>query len=363
VEGRKLTFIPALDGVRAIAIVLVVLHHTFRQFEGGRSGVDVFFVLSGFLISSLIVNEFDSTRAVSLKNFYKRRAYRLFPAAAALLVVVVAYATVTEAAHGKGIPGSVYESALFAVLYITNWGWAFGAHLAAPLVHLWSLAVEEQFYLLAPIAFALALPRWSRQTVIRGLLVIGVIGVAWRAVLFAQDASLSRLRFGLDVHADGLIVGCMLGVAFASGLAPRLFAGAAGKEWIGVAAVVGLGALSLNWYATWSGLEAWGPTLWAAVSALLLCSVVGQTTGLHVRFLGLAPMRRVGKVSYALYLWHLPVLYYGFRALGPGTSMWVSVPICWAISYAFAEASFRFVETTAHRIRDQRARRYQSVGA
>ena len=360
---RKLTFIPALDGVRAIAIAMVLLHHTFRQFEGGRAGVDVFFVLSGFLITSLIVNEFDARRAISLKGFYRRRAYRLFPAAAFLLLGVLAYATITEVAHGNGLPGAVVESVVFAVLYITNWGWAFGAHLAAPLVHLWSLAAEEQFYLLAPLALAVALPRFSRQAIIRGLLAVGLVGVAWRALLFAHDATRPRLRFGLDTHADGLIVGSMLGVAFASGLAPRLFNQAKAKEWTGLAAIVGLGALSLSWYAKWSGLEAWGPTMWAVLSAVVLCCVVGQTTGLHLQLLNLPPVRRLGKVSYALYLWHLPVLYYGVRALGADRSLWVTVPICWVVSYALAEISFRFVETTAHRIRDQRAQRYQSVGA
>ncbi len=351
---RKLTFIPALDGVRAIAIAMVVLHHTFRQFEGGRAGVDVFFVLSGFLITSLIVNEFDAKQRISLKGFYRRRAYRLFPAAAFLLVVVLGYATVTNLASGDGLPKSVIKSAIFAVLYITNWGWAFGAHLAAPLVHLWSLAVEEQFYLLAPIALLLALPRFSRHAIIRGLFAVGLVGAAWRALLFAHDATLSRLRFGLDTHADGLIVGSMLGLAFASGLAPRLFNQAKAKEWAGLAALVGLGALSLSWYARWAGLEAWGPTMWAVLSAVVLCCVVGQSTGLHLKFLNLPPVRRLGKVSYALYLWHLPVLFYGVRALGADRSLWVTVPICWTLSYAMAEISFRFVETTAHRVRDRR---------
>ncbi len=168
------------------------------------------------------------------------------------------------------------------------------------------------------------------------------------------------MRFGLDTHADGLIIGCALGVAFASGLAPRLFANVRAKEWVGLAAMVVLGALSLSWYRNWSGLEAWAPTVWALAGAVLLGCVVGPETGLHLRLLDLAPVRRIGKVSYALYLWHLPVLFYGVRALGPGTSLWVTVPICWTVSYAFAEISFRFVETTAHRIRDQRVKRVAS---
>jgi peptidoglycan/LPS O-acetylase OafA/YrhL len=367
-EGRTLTFIPAVDGLRAIAIVMVMFHHADQPhtwFDGGRGGVDVFFVISGFLITSLLVNDFDRHGGLNLKRFYSRRAYRLLPAVAVMLVAVVGYASVTAKLAHHPLPRSTAWAAVLALLYVSNWAWAFGAKLPPLLVHLWSLAAEEQFYLLAPIAFALMLPRMTRRAILVALAGAGASLVAWRGVYYAAHAhirttlAISRLRFGLDMHADGLIIGCLIGLAFASGMAPRLFGSEASsvraKQALGVAAILFLVAITFVDQHAWAGAEFWIPLVYALAGAAAVLSVIGVPDGLHIRVLTWPPIKRIGRISYALYLWHLPVEVFTYRAMGLQRPLVERVAVAWIISYALAEGSWWLVETQAQRIRDARA--------
>lgn len=363
-QGRKLENIAAIDGLRAIAVVMVMLHHAVQPntwFDGGRGGVDVFLVISGFLITSLLVNEFDRTDRVSLPKFYRRRAYRLLPASIVMLGVTVAYATVTSVASGFGVPRPPFKAALFALVYASNWAWAFGANLPGYFIHLWTLAAEEQFYLVAPIALAVMLPRMSRRSVVITIGVVGVVLVAWRGFLFANDTDLYRIRFGLDTHADGILIGSMLGVAFASGLGTRIFAADDAKRGLGVASIIALVLITVVDQHDWAGVEFWLPLVYGLAGLAAVVSVIGQPDGLHIQVLTNNVMRRIGKVSYALYLWHLPVMYFSYRALGDGVPLLIKVIIGSALSYVAAELSWRLVEAPAQRIRDARANRRQEV--
>lgn len=361
-EGRKLNHIPAIDGLRAIAIVMVILHHAVAPrtwFDGGRGGVDIFMVLSGFLISSLLVNEYDRDDKVSMPAFYRRRAYRLLPAFIAMLGATLFYATLISVREHHGIPNPPFRAAIYALLYVSNWAWAFGASLPGYMIHLWSLAVEEQFYFVAPLAFALLLPRVSRPSIVRILMAVGALGVVWRAVLVASDAKVHRIDFGTDTHADGLIVGCILGVAFTSGLAPKLFEGRAEKRTWGLAALGLLLGIAVIDQHSWPGVATWRPLAYALVGALAIISVLGQDTGPHITFLTHKVMRRIGRVSYALYLWHLPVLYFFYRETD-GWPLIVKAGISTAISFALAELSWKLLEAPAQRIRDRRTSRQEA---
>jgi peptidoglycan/LPS O-acetylase OafA/YrhL len=344
---RKLGFIGGIEGLRAVAIFMVMLHHLSIRphwFDGGRGGVDVFFVISGFLISALLVNEFDRDGGLDLKRFYTRRAFRLLPAVLVMLGAVLVYATVRAKLHHDPVPTGLFKQACWAVLYVANWTQAFGKFAFAPLIHLWSLSVEEQFYFLAPLALVFTLPRFTRPRILTGLVAIGAIGVLWRGVLVANDVSKFRIRFGLDTHADGLILGCVLGIAFASGLFPKQFGPSRAKELLGPASLVVLVAITV-FQQPWRYDEFVAPALHAAVGGVAIWSVIGQERGVHLKLLNLAPVRRLGKVSYGMYLWHLPVELYSWAALGNDKPLWLRTIVAWTIAYGLAEASFWLVET------------------
>lgn len=330
-----------------------VLPHTW--FDGARGSVDVFFAVSGFLITSLVVGEFDRTGRIDRKAFYRRRAVRLLPALGVFVVGIAAYASLLRITSGDS-PIDTFRALGFAVFYVSNWAWAFGAHLPLQFVHLWTLAVEEQFYFVAPLALGLALPRFRRAAIIRVLAAIAVVGIAWRAYLFTDGATVERLRFGLDVHADSLLVGCMLGVAYASGLLPRVFAANKAKKWIGNGIVGAILAMTFLDMHAWPGQEWWAPAVWAVMAGVAVCSVVGQIDGAHVRFLESRVVQRIGKVSYGLYLWHLPAQLYVARALGADVPQVVRIAVAWAVAYVLAELSYRIIEMPAQEWRKRRDR-------
>lgn len=364
-EVRKLGFVGGIEGLRAVAIFMVMLHHLAIRphvFDGGRGGVDVFFVISGFLISALLVNEFDRDGGLDLKRFYVRRAFRLIPAVLVMLVVVLAYATLRAKLDHHPTPTGLFEQAGWAVLYVANWAQAFGTFAFAPLVHLWSLSVEEQFYFLAPIALAFTLPRFTRPRIVSFLVAIGAVGVVWRGVLVASDADKFRIRFGLDTHADGLVLGCILGVAFASGLFPTLFGPSRLKEMLGPGSLLLLAAITV-FQQPWKYDEFIAPLLHAAAGGLAVWAVIGQERGLHVSVLNLAPVRRLGKVSYGMYLWHLPVEIYVWAAMGIDKPLWLRTVVAWSIAYALAEASYWLVESPMLRLAKTRRVRATQGGS
>lgn len=356
-QPRRLKFIPAIDGLRALAIVMVMAHHAIEGrtwFDGARGSVDLFFVISGYLITSLVVNEFDKEGRVDLKRFYRRRAYRLFPAVTVMIIGVAVYATADKLFFDGARLRPTYMALFYAATYVSNWAWAFGANLPMQFVHLWTLAVEEQFYVIAPISLAIALPRVRRNTIITSLLVLCATGIAWRFFLVAHDAEKWRIRFGLDTHADSLLMGCVVGLMFSSGMGGRLFEASTLKRRVGTVILIAFGAMTFLDIHSWRGQEAWAPTVWAVMGVVAVVSVVGQPDGWHVRVLEQPFIQRIGKVSYALYLWHLPVQVYSARIMGYDRPLWLRTAIAWAISYGLAELSWRVVESPIQRLRTKR---------
>jgi peptidoglycan/LPS O-acetylase OafA/YrhL len=192
--------IPELDGVRAVAVLLVMLFHiAYPAMPGGWVGVDIFFVLSGFLITSILLNEHEATRRIDLKAFYIRRARRLLPAVTFLLLC---YGTFLIA-----IGQSIRKAAVaFAAthLYAVNWLMAFDAPVDfGPFYHFWSLSIEEQFYLLWPLSLIglLAVRRVRRRIPILLMTAAGLIS-AWRIVLYLSGATADRILYGFDTRAD-----------------------------------------------------------------------------------------------------------------------------------------------------------------
>jgi peptidoglycan/LPS O-acetylase OafA/YrhL len=222
-QAPKLAYEPALDGLRGVAIALVVSWHAFGWPVRGFLGVQLFFVLSGFLITTLLLQEWQRTGSISLPSFYRRRALRLLPALAVLLLTYVFAQVVREVFDPHSLAlGVALRSALIAAFYVTNVAQAAGVVLPVPLNHLWSLAAEEQFYLLWPFLLVGALRRGVPRRLVEAGLVIGIVLVALQRLhLSLGDASRARLHYGPDVSFDAILIGCLLGIWFAAGAAPR----------------------------------------------------------------------------------------------------------------------------------------------
>lgn len=296
----KLGYRPPLDGLRGLSVLAVMAMHFGVSFaKGGGYGVDVFFVLSGFLITALLLQEWDRTGRISLKDFYIRRALRLLPALTLLLAAFCLYSTLfldTEEARTN------YKYTLAALFYSANWVRAFGHTMMGALGHTWSLSIEEQFYLIWPPLLLVMLRYRVRLRKILYLLLAGVIVVAiHRALLWHGEPSFYRTYNGLDTRADDLLIGCAVAILAVSGLLPKISLLAIPAAIIVViAVVVGMSDAAFLGYG--------GVTVFAGLVALVLVSLLTKPPGIVSLILECAPLVWVGRLSYSLYLWHYPVL-------------------------------------------------------
>ena len=349
--GFELGYRPALDGLRAVGVLAVLLGHS-ELLSGGFLGVDVFFVLSGFLITSLLLEEHARVGRVSLRGFYTRRALRLLPALAP--VVVVGGGAMIAWSPGWDSIGFV----LSVLFYVANWAIVAG-HSQGLLAHTWSLAIEEQFYILWPVVLLLLL-RVTRRRILLALLLAAAapLAVAYRFWTLVTTAASdpSRLYVGLDTHADPLLIGCALGLFCHSALFKRTRAAAIGWNVAGVVAVPVLVGLFL-WSRFPIDYAFASVSTWIALATAVLI-VATLAPGSPVAWLlSQRPLTWIGKRSYALYLWHYPVFFVA------GVLWWRTVPdwvgllkadlstgvAAWAITFALAAASFRYIEAPALR--------------
>lgn len=310
---------PALDGLRAVAVAGVILYHVglSKVVVGGYLGVDMFFVLSGFLITSLLWRELDATGRINLRAFYARRALRLFPALAAVIAVSLALAAVIAALRpASDIPNATVEGLPWVMFYVGNWAKALSVGNLGLLSHAWSLAVEEQFYLVWPPVLLLLVRGLRRPAAAAVVLSVATAGeMVYREWAFRAGWSLARIANGTDTHSDGLLFGSALACwALAAGGETRLRARVV--PW-GAAAV--LGALMVAVSPTPSRLQFAYPLAVLAGGALVWC-LTGGPIPVMTRVLTWPPVRWTGERSYGLYLWHFPILM-AARALEPQTSL------------------------------------------
>ena len=338
---------PALDGLRAVAVVGVLLYHSGLSWaKGGFLGVDVFFALSGFLITSLLLQEYDRWSHLDLLAFWGRRARRLLPAMFLVVIAVAVYAKVyVDEASQSGLRGDSISS----LLYVANWQFVlqgssyFDQYVApSPLKHTWSLAIEEQFYLVFPLVLLILLAwlgrRWLRLALV---LLGGAVLSAWlMAALFVPGEDPSRVYYGTDTRVQTLLVGAALAAAL-PWLAERRAVRAVAPALSVVSGIAVIGALV--WLSdSDSRLYRGGFLLVAVVSTVLIGSVVigrGPVRWLLER----RAMVRVGVISYGVYLWHWPI----FVWLTPDRTH-LSAPALLAlrflVTFVVAAVSYEFVE-------------------
>lgn len=353
--------IPALDGLRGIAILMVVVFHVSPVWlQGGFLGVDIFFILSGFLITSLLLQEFSRFQRVNLKHFYMRRLLRLTPA---FVLLVLVYLIVTWRLSDSTQDFKDYaKEAFIALFYLTNWTRALGIHTQGILGHTWSLAIEEQFYLLWPMTLLLALRLGRNPYTTTMVVAMGVALLSWglRAYWMSQDVSIVRLYNGLDTRVDSLMVGAAL-AGFILWLSyqdtndqnPQRQSKA--RAWItqciAVGSIPAVGVLaSLVWFADWQdpALYYWQFSLCYGATALIIAFLALENKSLVARILGLKPLVFIGTISYGLYLWHYPVLLVLLQWEVRGYTL---LAYCGIISLMIASASYYGLEKPLLRLK------------
>ncbi len=358
--------LPALDGLRAFAVLAVIAYHAgISWMPGGLLGVDTFFVLSGFLITGLLITEYRNTRRIDLKTFWIRRSRRLMPALLVLLVGVAAYARWIAA---PGDVATLRLDAMSTLLYVANWRFALSDqsyfnHFSAPspLLHTWSLSVEEQFYVLWPLVVFLLMrhsartvDRWriQRQKAQSLALSIAVLGAAASAVvglaLLADGMDTSRIYYGTDSRSQALLVGAALAVWRGQRTRPI---SARARSVLSVVGCLAAVTLLVIW-TTVSGqsrpLYAGGFLGVAIVVMLLVASIVEAPRGPLARALAWAPFTFIGRISYGLYLWHWPI-FLTLTATRTGANGVVLLLLRLAATLAITLASFHLVENPIRR--------------
>ena len=308
--ARQLGYRPALDGVRGIAIAIVVAFHAFGWPSAGTLGVDLFFVLSGFLITTLLLEEHACSGGIHIRAFYLRRARRLLPALFALLAPLVVLGAATVVFRGPA-PSALLLGIGAALTYTSNIVVAVDSSaLPAALTHLWSLAGEEQFYILWPLFLVVLIGRGGVRLLGRVVSMLLVLAVLYRLQLLLRGASIERIYYGPDTHADSLLVGCAFGCYFVRGGLPWMIASKrARKVSIAVSLVAVLAAVAfvgrLSPQLAHQTLLV--PTGFAvAAGVFIVCAALGGSAvagGLSAR-----PLVFLGRISYSVYLWHLPLL-------------------------------------------------------
>jgi peptidoglycan/LPS O-acetylase OafA/YrhL len=325
-------------------------HEGVSELSGGFLGVDVFFVLSGFLITDLLVSQYDRLGRLDLKDFWSRRARRLLPALALMLIVVSAAATVIEPDQGTSLrlallAAATYTSNWYQILHHVSYFASLGLFTAPPpLDHLWSLAIEEQFYLIWPLIVWLLILRLNgRRARVTATLILAAMSALAMALEYSPgDPSL--VYYGTDTHASALLIGAALALALPLATVASLPAAQVRRlDGVGV-----VGLVLLAWAAGhFSGAD---PAVYpvglilAAVGAAGLV-VAAASTGVIAAMTSLPPLRWVGIRSYGIYLWHWPVIALAGAIIGSGANsawMWF---IEAAVSIGLACLSWRFVET------------------
>jgi peptidoglycan/LPS O-acetylase OafA/YrhL len=326
-----LTYNPALDGLRAVAIIVVMLFHARAPVAlGGFIGVDVFFVLSGYLITTLLLRELETNHCIDLRRFYLRRLIRLTPALLVMLaiyVIVAPFVWPAIADHGW--------QAFIAAIYLSDYSVAF---LGTPnlLSHTWSLSIEEHFYLLWPVVLVIATRRWDRRSLVIVLGAMYVLGTMLRWVCVIRGQSWPQVYYRFDTHLSGLVLGAWLAaLSRDEELLNKVRRALPWLLWLPVVAIV---CLKYQWGDIW--MLMWGLSLteWATVAVLIASqSAQGQVSAM----LSTAPLVWIGKISYGLYLWHYPIFRYLRETHHWSDVLMIGLPL----SVAIAATSYYTVES------------------
>ncbi|MBN3526965.1 acyltransferase family protein [Paenibacillus apiarius] len=351
-QGRYMT---GLDGLRALAVLAVIIYHIDPGWlPGGYLGVGVFFVLSGYLVTDIVIAAWQRTHRLDLKDFWIRRSRRLLPAMLVMLVAVVAWITIMD----KSLIPSVKGDVLAALLYSSNWRLIFHQvsyfdHFGpqSPFIHMWSLAVEGQFYLIWPLLLAIAF-RYApkRGHLFAATLAGAAISCAAMVIMYDPGTDPSRVYFGTDTRAFALLFGAALAILWPSA---RLNTGISRPSrimievigWSGLLVVIEMFFL-MNRY---DDMLYRGGFVLLSIAASLVVAAVAHPASSLSRLLSWRALRWIGVRSYGIYLWHYPVIVLTNPADRRGEADWMLAVAQIALSMMLAAISWRYIEEPVRR--------------
>lgn len=348
-------YISGLDGLRAVSVIAVILYHLHVSgMVGGYLGVTVFFVLSGYLITDLLINEYEKYGTIDLKNFWIRRFRRLIPALFIMLILIGFWITLFQRSFLTGLRSEI----LAAACYVSNWFYVVQDHSyftkfspPSPLQHLWSLAVEEQFYIIWPLILIISF-YFVRQ---KGKFALWILGGAFlsaivMAILFTPNEDPSRVYYGTDTRVFSLLIGAALALVWSSKKLKANVTDEAKQLLNGVGAVSFFLLLLMFVFMHEEGpfLYYGGMFLASIVSAILIATIVHPASRIG-DVLSFKPLLWIGVRSYGIYIWHFPiVVLLGAGIDGVDVPLWKSFLII-ALTFLLAELSWRFVEDPVRR--------------
>ena len=361
-SNNKSKYLPSIDSLRALAVLAVIIYHVdVNYLPGGFLGVDLFFVLSGYLISSLIIKEYRKTGSLNLYNFYIRRARRLLPAVyfmitVGLVVMVLFNEVLLRKSHLDAIFGYIYSSNWWYIFHKLDYFDSFGAQ--SPFKHLWSLAIEEQFYMIFPLLFLLVNRKKKSKDgtyklnknflyVVLGLILVSLIA----HILLFDINNISRIYFGTDTRAFSLLVGVVGAILYPM---ERLHAKVTLQQNM-VYSVVSLVSIAtlitvMIYTSEYNTLLYRGGFLLVAILGLIVIISSGKQHTLMSRLLSFKPVVFIGKISYSLYLWHFPVLVLTTPVSEIGNPNIFFVILRIVLTFAVAIVSYVFVETPIRKL-------------
>ena len=361
-SNNKSKYLPSIDSLRALAVLAVIIYHVdVNYLPGGFLGVDLFFVLSGYLISSLIIKEFRKTGTVNLYNFYIRRARRLLPAVyfmitVGLVVMVLFNEVLLRKSHLDAIFGYIYSSNWWYIFHKLDYFDSFGAQ--SPFKHLWSLAIEEQFYMIFPLLFLLVNGKKKSKDgtyklnknflyVVLGLILVSLIA----HILLFDINNISRIYFGTDTRTFSLLVGVVGAILYPM---ERLHSKVTPQQnmiysILSLVSIAGLITVMIytSEYNTWLYK---GGFLLVAILGLIVIISSGKQHTLMSKLLSFKPIVFIGKISYSLYLWHFPVLVLTTPVSEIGNPNIFFVILRIVLTFAVAIVSYVFVETPIRKL-------------
>ncbi|WP_099221374.1 acyltransferase family protein [Listeria costaricensis] len=344
-------YVPSIDGLRALAVLAVIAYHlNYSWAKGGFIGVDIFFVLSGYLITNILLTQWDKENTIHLKEFWLRRFRRLVPAAFVMIIAVVIFAVLFNRSLLPTLRGDAFAS----FFYMSNWWFIFhnvsyfdSFGMPSPLKNLWSLAIEEQFYLIWPLFLYLFLryiknPKLLLQIVI----IVGVLSAILMGVLYTPGADPSRVYYGTDTRLFDLLAGCALAFVWPfTRLSPQV--PRKSRQTLNIAgtlSVVTFFALVylLNEYQSFLYR---GGLLFVALLGVVMIATIAHPSCYLSRIFSFRPLRWIGTRSYGIYLWHYPIITLTTPVTEIGHPSLIRSVLQVAATFIIAELSYRFLET------------------
>ncbi|HWC09081.1 MAG TPA: acyltransferase family protein [Solirubrobacterales bacterium] len=346
----RFPYLPGIDALRALAVLAVFFYHAGVDWmPGGFLGVDLFFVISGYLITSLLLREFRRGGHVRLGRFWLRRARRLLPAVGVMIAVTMVVGAIVDPDRVDQMRGD----AIASLAYVANWHFVYADvsyfdqfQRPSLFTHLWSLAVEEQFYLFWPLLFAAGMKLFGRTRLLLGVAAGALASVALAWILFDPSGDASRVYYGTDTHAVGLLAGVALALVWSPTELRRRRTGPLVGPVLDVVGVFALGFIVLSFVNVHDyDLGLWhGGYLWLALVTALLIAVVVHPASRLGGILGQAPVLWLGLRSYSFYLWHWPVLVLTRPGVDVDLPTELLIPLQLALVLVLSELSYRYVE-------------------